>query len=138
MADPSFREHFNILGVSKYDWMHSALQNGTITEELFLSTSACSQLGYTLKSLAGHLKSEWEFPQSHRKKDKMLWHVFDEFRSRASSEAHRLKASASEVLSIYSIVRHWVATVVGPLPELAAKTGFLRRKLLGLGLGGPD
>ena len=30
-----------------------------------------------------------------------------------------MKASASEILGSCSVVRHWVATVVGPRPELA-------------------
>ena len=47
-----------------------------------------------------------------------MWHVFDPFRSRASKDAERLKASASEILGIYSIVRHWAASIVGPRPEI--------------------
>jgi len=87
----------------------------------FLNKQACSELGYRSDALSAYLKSEWTFPFSRRSKSAGFWHVFDPFRSRSSKEAERLKASASEILGIYSVVRHWVATVVGPRPEIADK-----------------
>ena len=91
---------------------------GILTVKLNHS-QACIEFGHTSRDLSAYLKAEWIFPFSRKSKASGFWHVFDSFRSRSSKEAERLKASASEILGIYSVVRHWVATVVGPRPELA-------------------
>ena len=121
LGDVELRTSLNVYSNTKYDWMHSMLQNGTLTEEIYLFTQACSELGYRNHALSDYLKSEWIFPHCRKSQSGGLWHVFDDFRSRSSKEAERLKASASEILGIYSVVRHWVATVVGPRPEIADK-----------------
>ena len=121
LADVELRTSLNVYSKTKYDWMHSMLQNGTLTEEIYLFTQACNELGYRHHQLADYLKSEWVFPHCRKSQSRGLWHVFDAFRSRSSAEAERLKASASEILGIYSVVRHWVATVVGLQPEIADK-----------------
>ena len=40
LGDVELRNRFKVYGNLRYDWMHPALQNGTITEEIFLFTQA--------------------------------------------------------------------------------------------------
>jgi len=40
LGDVELRSRLNVFENLRYDWMHSALQNGTITEEIFLFTQA--------------------------------------------------------------------------------------------------
>jgi len=121
LGDVELRTALDVYNVTYYDWMHTALQNGSVTEEIHLFLHACQEVGHNIRELETYLRSDWIFPFSRRSQGSNLWHVFDTFRSRATDKADRLKASASEILGVYSLVRHWVATSVGHRPELAAK-----------------
>ena len=119
LADVDLRSHVLIGDIAKYDWMHSALQNGVVTDEVFLFCKACRVGGHNFSDISQYLKTEWIFPQSARHAGKGLYHVFDAFRSRSSDKADRLKASASELLGLYSILRHWATVAVGDRADIA-------------------
>ena len=67
-------------------------------------SQACIEFGHASRDLSAYLKAEWVSPISRKSKASGFWHVFDFVRSRSSKEAERLKASASEILGIYSVV----------------------------------
>ena len=120
LADVNLRSHFDIPKVFRIDWMHSSLQQGFLTDEVYLYSEAAKRLlGITSENLETYLREDWEFPFAARSIGKIAYHVFDEIRQRSSVKAERLKASASELLGVYGLLRHWAATVVGERPELA-------------------
>jgi hypothetical protein len=119
LSDLNLRAQVDIFSTCLYDWMHSALQNGVITEEVFLYTQACSSAGHTPASLEKFIRDDWTFPMSTRAKGQGLYHIFDKFRSKASDKADRLKASASEMLGVYGLIRHWSATIVGHVDRIS-------------------
>jgi len=121
MADVPTRARFHAFNVSTFDWVHTALQNGTVTEEAFLYTKACRHAGFHPRDLEAYLQDNWIFPAATRSKGKGLHRVFNEFRAHSSQKADRLKASASEMLGLYGLLRHWSATEVGDRPELTAE-----------------
>ena len=120
LADAELRSRgVHIWSLCMYDWMHTAFQNGVVTEEVFLYTKACKHVGFDHNQLENFFREPWVFPFSRRSKGKSLYHVLDDFRSRASDKADRLKASASEVLGLHSLLRHWAAMHVGDRADLA-------------------
>jgi len=118
LADVGLRAHMDVFGACLYDWMHSALQNGVVTEEVFLFTTSCGSVGHGSAELEAFVRSDWQFSFSNRAKGQGLYHIFDKFRSRASDKADRLKASASEMLGVYGLIRHWAATIVGDIDAI--------------------
>ena len=104
LADRDLRARVDFLHSVRYDWMHCALQDGTLTTKAFLLLSACRDIGVTSQEIENHLKTDWTFPQEHRAKGVLLWRVFDESRKTLQD---KIKASASEMLILYVLLRHF-------------------------------
>ena len=120
LNDVALRSKIRFLDVIRYDWMHCALQSGTVTIEIWLFFNACKcKAGLPFAAVETFLKSGWSFVEHHRAKGKQLWRVFDMHRTQSSSKADKLKASASEQLAVYSLLRHFADVHVAHLPELA-------------------
>lgn len=94
---------FQLPDVINYDWVHSALQGGTFTSEVeaFLEATAVPRA-----DIHGFLaNSEWQYPGCTRQKSKYLHRVFDSHRAKSSQEPGTVKASCSELLGLYGILR---------------------------------
>ena len=118
LADRDLRPRLDLLPSIRYDWMHCALQDGTVTTEAALLLSACEGIGVTSREIETHLKSDWDFPQQHRAKGNLLWRVFDESRKTLQD---KVKASASEMLILYVLLRHFFEYRVGGNVAVAAQ-----------------
>lgn len=107
LADRELRPHFPILSILQYDWVHTALQDGTLSEEAFLVVQAAKDLGITMQHLQTFMKDGWSFPSASTSKSRVLYQIFD---PRRSPKEERLKCSASELLGMYGLLRHFVET----------------------------
>ena len=96
------RPYVSLPDVINYDWVHSALQGGAFTTEveaLLVATKVPrSDLQQFLSS------SVWQYPGRTSQKSRYLHRVFDSRRV-ANDEPDKLKASCSELLGIYGILR---------------------------------
>ena len=90
--------------------MHCALQDGTLTTEANLLLEACEGSGFTSSDLEAHFQNDWVFPQQHRSKGKLLWRIFDQSRKGLQD---KVNASASEMLLLYVLLRHYSFAVLG-------------------------
>ena len=105
-----------------FDGVHCALQDGAVSTEVWLFFEACRvKLGITAKSVETFLKSDWQFPAAHKAKGRCLWRIFDEFRTRSSQEASKLKASASELLGVVGLLRHFADVHCAGRAEVASE-----------------
>ena len=59
LADASLREHLHVATVTMYDWMHTALQNGTVTDEVFLFLKERQRLGHRFRDIDAILQQDW-------------------------------------------------------------------------------
>ena len=108
LADPELRQILDPTATVTYDWVHSALQDGMLSIETWLFVQACNPLGLTHASLVTFLSDPaWCFPKATHGKSKNLYRVFDSFRSMSSDKADKLKCNASELLSLYVLIRHY-------------------------------
>lgn len=114
LACRELREHFAITDVLTSDWMHNALQDGMLTLEVFLFLAEAAVPRETLEE---YMKTTFAFPRSTHVKSSELHRIFNEYRF---SEA-RFRCSASEMLSLYGLLRHFVATEVEHTPALTAQ-----------------
>jgi hypothetical protein len=60
------------------------------------------------------LQRKWLFPWFNNHKGQELHRIFNKHRCNADGEHDKLRASASELLGVYFLVRHWVETEVVP------------------------
>lgn len=114
------RPHIDPVGAMTWDWVHSCLQDGTITCEIQLLLRDCEEHGLTKDAVRAALKADWQFPGATRMKCKDLHRIFDPYRE-VSGDPFKLKCSASELLSLYGLLRYVVAVMVPRLPELVAQ-----------------
>lgn len=122
LADVELRAVLDPVHAFTYDWVHTFLSDGLFSCEAFLMIKACEPLGIHQSHLCAYLKdSKWQFPLAHTSKSKSLYRVFDVYRSSASTEADRLKSSASELLGLYGLLRHFVEVHVGRRDDIAAQ-----------------
>ena len=91
-----------------YDWMHNTLQDGVYSVEVECFLKACEPLGIDRPMVRAFLKdSGWAYPDCHKAKCGQIHRIFDSWRV---SEKHpdKLKCGASELLSVYNLLRHFV------------------------------
>lgn len=94
------------------DFMHTFLQEGILNDEILLLLNANRM---DLEVLKEFLQDRaWNWPWMTSSHDKQLWRIFSPKRS----SRHRIKASASEMLASYSMVRYFVQVHVKPTTEL--------------------
>ena len=104
-----------------FDWVHTFLQEGVMSVELLLRVQASNRKGMADK-LKAFLHGPWNFPKALESKGHNLWRIFSEKRLDEHGEVDRIRASASELLGLYSLARHFFATEVDdPSPENESK-----------------
>ena len=100
----------SLLDCMSYDWVHSYLQDGAFTSEAWLYISST---GTSHADLHRYLSAElWRWPHASHHKSAYLHRIFDTYRSSSSERADKLKASSSELLGLFGILRHYVETEV--------------------------
>ncbi len=107
------RGHVDIMGVRTYDWVHNCLQDGVFNAECMAFLKACEPLGITRDGIRAFLADEGcVFPPCSRSKAKQLHRVFDTHRQ-SDKEPDKVKASCSEMLGLYGLLRYFFELYVG-------------------------
>ena len=99
------------------DWVHTWLQDGVLTVEATLMTKAHGAQSAP-ERLRTFLQLPWNFPKDMGSKGKLLWRIFSTHRLDDKNEVDKVRASASELLGLYSLLRHFFATQVDDDPAL--------------------
>ena len=104
------------------DWVHTFLSDGVFGTELlaFLQKSE-EMIGKGFASFFLFLDHIWTFPRQRASFCNKLSQVFNSFRVAYAGNHDKMKASASELLSVYGMARHWIAVEIGDLPEVAGE-----------------
>lgn len=128
LAALDLRPHLRLGETGTFDWVHTELQGGILTVEMYLFIQACEGHGVmAFGDLESFLKFGWAFPGADRRCRAQLWRVFDEHRSRSCHQNERLKLNSSELLGIYGLFRHFVETKIGARPEVARERDSLQK-----------
>jgi hypothetical protein len=93
------------------DWVHTYLQEGVVNVEALRMIQAFSP-DTTPGDLVTFLQKPWQFPHVLEGKGKQLWRIFTEHRLDDHGDVDKVRASASELLGVYSLLRHYFATEV--------------------------
>ena len=106
LADEDLAECVDLVAIITYDWMHVFLQGGILSDELWAMFHRSKHLGCSAETLQQFMADkEWCFPKSRREKMKAVHEVFSPKRSPG---LQKLKASASEHLNLYGLMRYFV------------------------------
>jgi hypothetical protein len=94
------------------DWMHGALQEGCLNVAMRCYLQDLETLdSEVLVKLERFLKADWNFPKHLRCKMMNLWTVFNET-SRSRMSDMKFKCSASNLIGLYILFRHFVYVIV--------------------------
>ena len=105
--DKRLRRKIDFASVITIDWVHTMLSDGVLSVEAYLVIEAAGDRA-SMKDLENYMKNAtWCFPSFSHAKSKVLWQVFDTNRCPSND---KLKASASEMLGLYALLRHFVET----------------------------
>ena len=126
--DLTLRRHgIDVFQATRIDWMHSALQDGALTIEIHLFITACQSMcnkGY--EDVKAYFQLPWIFPQYQRSKGAGLYRIFSEYRRNKDGVMDKLRASATELIGMYSILRHWAESEIGDREEMSNHVASLR------------
>ena len=111
LACARLRQDIDFLQVIYFDWPHTFLQEGVLTNELSSFTRACiTKLGLMPSFWHSRLKGGWNFPSQHRVKQRTLHRMFDEYRMPHDADNPRVKGNIGEIMGVYGLIRHIIAT----------------------------
>ena len=111
----------DLLSTVTYDWVHSFLQDGAWAVEAWIFLQRAEAHGTSSAAICRFLQNKaWCYPFAHHHKSNCMWRAFDSYRSQSCETANKLKASASEVLSLSGMLRFYVDLHVPRRDELAA------------------
>ena len=108
LSDSELRRCFNVQEVGRYDWAHTFLADGVVTDDAWTLIDRCEDLG-VIRQRDTHdfLREDWVLPQSQRRAGSQLWRVFDMYGAKSNRTHEALKCGASELLSLYPMLRHF-------------------------------
>ena len=137
LACHQLRAHINWQMVCRYDWVHTFLSGGVLTNALWNLVHRAEQVkAATQADVCAFLKQNWMVPMHRRKGGRALWRIFDEHWAASNREHGTVKCSCSELLSLYGLMRYWAMVVLprasGP-DALAALAGPTQSFLLACG-----
>ena len=111
LADKELRTMIGPASVTTMDWMHNFLVHGIANLEVFGFLRQCRLLlGIKFEQINTYVTADWCWPKSQSRHK--INEVFTAARERASSEA--FKASASELMMAYPLLRKFAQDVVAP------------------------
>ena len=123
LADPELRRHIKFIDVLRYDWAHTLLSNSIVGREMWGLIAAAERHGlFTQQDIREFLSEAWEFPgrgRSGTSKEKALWMIFNEWRQETHANHGTMKASMSELLGLYALLRHFVEARVADHTQIA-------------------
>ena len=111
LADIPLRQIFKPSQTTR-DPMHVVLANGVMNVEIYLLLEGLRRdmFNFNYKVMEEYVASDWRFPR----KATSLTYAFHQGRETASRKAGMFKASASEILRLYPILRNFVLVVASP------------------------
>ena len=109
LADPELRRHIDWMGTVRYDWPHTFLSDGIVGAEMWALVAAGERHKiFCQDAIYAFLREDWKFPGPIRGKHQDLCRLFNEQARKTNEEALTIKASMSDLLGLYGLLRHFV------------------------------
>ena len=110
------RLKFSVLAVLHEDWMHGTLQDGCVTHAFHALLESCTSkmqnCGY--RELEAFVKGDWRFADFLEQRGTALWKLF---KSQSNTSEYRIKGTASDLLTLYMLLRYFCFCVLLPIAD---------------------
>ena len=116
--DPRLRGHILWFAAITVDWVHTFLQEGVMNVDALLAIHAFEVDPNLIKVFLQD--KPWNFPHAFQGKGQYLWKIFSATRLDDRGKVGKIRASASELLGLYSLLRHFLFTEVARPADLNA------------------
>ena len=113
-SSSSLMKHVVLPDAINYDWIHSALQAGVFTHEVEALLAVTRIRRDDLQTFLAN--PNWSYPNRSSQKARQLHRVFDARRV-SDEEPDKIRASCSELLGLYGMLRVFFALRCGAMPE---------------------
>ena len=117
VADHDIRRNMSMLDCLTEDWVHGALQDGTVVLEARAFLEAIMP-HIRPGSLEAYFKADWQFAKAKAHKGRSLHTIFKRTADDERDKSY-IKPLASEMLSMYALLRHFAESIMGSFPELS-------------------
>ena len=116
--DESLMALFDPMKVQRLDWMHGMLQDGVLLVEARLLLRAAASHGVQSSEFEALLKASWKWPnyRLHKETAYRLHYIFKG--SESEVDMSQLKCNASELLTLYHVIRFYVALRLDDVEEM--------------------
>ena len=88
------------------DWVHNELQQGVVSREIQGLMKAVGLNGITKDDFNLLMRANWQFPKHLSTNTSNLIELFSSQKSAASDSKSKVRAKASDLLSLYTLLRH--------------------------------
>ena len=126
LACAELRPYVDVVKVVRFDWVHTMLDSGALSFAAWNLLELCESLQLaSQEGLRQFLELEWHVPRSARygsrdvRRLPMLFNDLGAQANRSSGARAGIRCSASELLALYGVLQHWVATEVPDDARLA-------------------
>ena len=112
LGDGDLRAHMLPVSSLTFDWQHTFLSNGIVSQEIWQFFAACRSVGMkdVWQLLNRYCQADWSFPHQHQTAGRSIHKMFNATREKASTD--HLKCGASELLTAYPLIRRFSESVV--------------------------
>lgn len=118
LADIPLREHIRPIAMTNFDWMHNFAVGGVFNTEMHAMLLRCKEvLGIRYAQFDCFVQAAWTFPSWQH--THQVSEVFSIVRERAGADT--FKATASEILMVYPLVREFIVSILRPAGGLEAE-----------------
>jgi hypothetical protein len=118
LYDAALRPHLRPLEIGTYDWVHTVFQGGVFSVEAQLFLTEIATIGIERVQVQTFLGDDrWSFPRFTKVKASQLHRIFDP-RRESSDNPNKVKGTASELLGLYGLLRHFVEVYVADEPAI--------------------
>ena len=120
-----------LVDVLRYDWAHTFLADSLVGQEMWCLIAAAKREGlFGEQAIYDFLSQPWCFPGSTREAKGTKWNqlqaIFDEWRRGKHEEKGTIKASMSELLGLYGMLRHFVDLRTSDLARMSEEVYLFR------------
>ena len=123
MADDELRDAEQIFGASRYDWMHCAMQDGFMSNAMYLVVRhvlIINHGGANDATVVQNYLRSCKFPFMNKNVGPQLYRIFSQEMMKKHTTKKAMVANASAQLSLYLIIEEWA------LLEAVHSNGALR------------
>ena len=112
LSDATLDPHLRVADQFMHDWMHMVFVSGVWNVVLNMLLESLRKVKHDIYAVVRKYVEQWRWPASMKKGK--FWQLFADARRAPNAKQNHFRCSASEGLSLYALIRHFLEVVVMP------------------------